>query len=85
MYRLDRQILCSKIAPLQNSSPGLQNSTPELQKRPLVIEAKGAILEFRGVILQSRGAILQGGYFDAQKLMVQTVGSLRLLELLKVP
>ena len=36
MHRLDRQVLCSKIAPLddkiappQNSSPGWQNSSPE--------------------------------------------------------
>ena len=79
-YRLDRQVLCSKIAPsqnsypgLQNSPPGLQNSPPELQKRPFVIETKGAILEFRGAILQTRGAILPGGYFAAQNLKVLTV------------
>ena len=59
-YRLDRQVLCSKIAPSQNSSPGLQNSPCELQKRPLFIETKGAILEFRGAILPSRGTILSG-------------------------
>ena len=72
-YNLDHQVLCSKIALLQNSSPGQQNSPPELQNRQLDIKTKGAILEFRGAILQSRGAILPGGYFAAHNLTVQTV------------
>ena len=65
LYRLDRQVLCSKIAPWQNSSSGLQNSPPELQNSPLDMETKGAFFEFRGAILYSRDAILPGGYFAA--------------------
>ena len=72
-YRLDRQVLCSKIAPWQNSSPELQNSSPEFQNSPVDIETKGSFLAFRGAILQSRGAILPGGYFAAQNLTVLTV------------
>ena len=67
---INSQVGCSKIVPLQNSSPGLQNSPPELQKGLLNIKTKVAILEFRGAILQSRGAILPGGYFAAQNLTV---------------
>ena len=60
LYRWDRQVLCSKIAPWQNSSPGFQNSSPECQKRPFCFKVNGAILELRGAILQSRGVILPG-------------------------
>ena len=73
MYRWDRQVLCSKIAPWQNSSPGLQNSSPEFQNSPIDIETKGSFLAFRGTILQSRGAILPGGYFAALNLTVQMI------------
>ena len=38
LYRLDCQVLCSKIAHSQNSSPGCQNSPPELRNSPLDIE-----------------------------------------------
>ena len=73
MYRLDCQVLCSKIAPWQNSSPGLQNSSPEFQNSPFGFNDKGSFLQFREAILQSRGAILPGGYFAAQNLTVLTV------------
>ena len=49
-YRLDCQVLCSKIAPWHNSSPGLQNSSPEFQKSPFYFNVKGAILKLRGAI-----------------------------------
>ena len=66
VYQLNRQVLCSRIAPMQNSSLGLQNSSPEIQNNTLDIETKGTFLEFRG-------AIMPGGYFAAQILTVQTV------------
>ena len=73
IYHLDGQVVCSKIAPWQNSSPGLQNSSSEFQKILFCFDVKGAIFQFRGAFLQSKGAILRGGYFAAQNLTVLTV------------
>ena len=72
-YHLERQVLCSKIAPWQNSSPGLQNSPPGLQNSPPELQNSPLHIETTGTILEFRGAILPGGYFAAQNLTVQMV------------
>ena len=52
-YRLDRQVLCSKIAPLDGKIAPLNSKIA-----PLVIMSKGLFWSFSGAILQSRGATL---------------------------
>ena len=58
VYHMDRQILSSKIALLQNIFPGIHNSPLEFQKSPSGFNVEGAILEFQRDDFVIQGTIL---------------------------